>query len=106
MSYSIVEGDLERDMELTALLNGEAQSLVGALSIQLRWKKPDGTVSLVDLTAVSLAAGTVKRVWVAGDTDQVGTHYGQLVVQHANGETQTFPNDGSYAIWNVYPQLQ
>jgi len=201
MSYNIIRGDLEPDMELTAAIDGTAESLTGALAYVLRWLKPDGTLSTVSvigatratlviaddvvesvdatldtltLTAhafltgdgpvqltttgtlpaglatatdywvikagantlslsatlggaavgiadvgtgvhtivdtastqrADLSAGLVKRVWVATDTDLVGTHYGQLVVTKANGEDQTFPADGSHYLWFVYEQL-
>lgn len=105
MSYQIIKGDLEPDMLLTATVNDAPEVLTGALALQLRWKKPGGTVVTVDLTAVDLAAGQVKRVWLAGDTDEVGAHRGQIVVTRPNGEMQTFPSDGSYVIWIVHPQL-
>lgn len=105
MAYSLVVGDLEPDMELTATVNDVAAVLTGALALNLRWKKPDNTISTVALTAVDLAVGKVKRVWVVGDTAQAGTHYGQIVVTKSNGELQTFPSDGSAFIWNVYPIL-
>lgn len=111
MSYSLVQGDLDPDMEIdvtaydATLGDYVAATLTGALSIDLRWKKPDSTVSTVSLTAIDLPTGKVKRVWVAGDTDVVGTHYGQVVVTMAGGEIKTFPNDGSRIIWNVYPVL-
>lgn len=105
MSYSLIKGDLEPDMTLTASVNGVAENLTGVLSHNMRWKKPNGTISTVAMTAVNLPLGQVKRVWVAGDTDVVGAHLGQLVVVRSNGETQTFPNDQSFYVWHVYDQL-
>ena len=105
MTYSIIAGDLEPDMPLQVFVNNVAESLTGALAVQLRWKKPDGTVSIVSLTTVVLATGSVKRVWVAGDTDQAGTHYGQIRVTRSNGEYQTFPSDNSWHSWEVHPVL-
>lgn len=67
-----------------------------------------GTHTLSDTATtarVDLTTGRLKRVWVAGDTDQAGTHRGQLVVTRSNGELQTFPNDGSAFIWNIYERL-
>jgi hypothetical protein len=43
----------------------------------------------------------VKRVWASGDSSQVGTHLGRVVVTRANGDPQTFPNDGSWFSWTV-----
>lgn len=102
MSYNIVQYDLEPDLFLTASVNGDAEDLTGATALKLHWRKPDGTVSDVDLTAVTLATGQVKRVWVAGDTDMVGWHRGRIVVTRPTGENQTFPSDGSWFIWYVH----
>lgn len=97
MSFSLVVGDLEPDMTLTV-----SASLTGASSYQLLWRKPDGTESTVSLTAVDLAAGQVKRVWVAGDTAMAGVHRGRVVVTWPSAQPQTFPNDGTWFIWYVY----
>lgn len=105
MSYEIVKGDLEPDMQLNLTVNGAAKDISTAVSYQLRWKKPDGTVSTVALASVNLAQGQVKRVWVSGDTDLVGIHRGQVVVTWSGSEPQTFPSDGSYYYWYVHPQL-
>lgn len=103
MSFYLVAGDLEPDMPLTITMNNAVEPLTNALAIQMRWRKPDGTTSLVSLTAVDLAAGQVKRVWAEGDTDRVGTHFGRVVVTRSNGEVQTFPSDGSWFSWTVVP---
>lgn len=100
--FELVKGDLDPDMELTVTVNGVAQDLTAATTIKLRWLKPDGTTADVTLTAVNLLAGKVKRVWVVGDTNLVGYHKGRIVITWANGETQTFPNDGSWHIWAVH----
>lgn len=104
MSYSLVAGDLEPDMYLTASLDGAADPLDGdeVESIEMRWRRPDGTESTVELTPVSLVAGQVKRVWEAGDTDDVGVHRGRIVVTYDTGEVETYPNDGSWFVWWVY----
>lgn len=100
--FSLIKGDLEPDMVLTAKLNDVAQDLTTATTINMKWIKPDGTESTVALTAVTLASGIVKRVWVAGDTDMVGYHRGRIVVTWPGAENGTFPNDGSWFIWAVY----
>lgn len=101
--FSVVKGDLEPDMELTAELNGAASNLTTATAYQLKWIKPDGTESLVALTAVDLDAGKVKRVWSTGDTDMVGYHRGRIVVTWPGDEPGTFPNDGTWIYWYVHP---
>lgn len=98
---SLVAGDLEPDLPLTCALDGVAVDLTDALAIEMLWRKPDGTTSLVDLSEVDPEAGTVKYVWEAGDTDEVGTHLCRVVVTHANSDPQTFPSDGSWFSWVV-----
>lgn len=104
-SYSLIAGDLEPNMEIDVVDAGGAVNLTGTLSQVLRWKRPDKTVTTVALAVISLAAGQLQRVWVSGDTAQVGTHYAQVVVTQSNGETTTYPRDGSHYTWNVYPIL-
>lgn len=103
--YSLVVGDLEPDMEIDLTTNGQAVDLTGATALQLQWLRPDGTIVDVALVAIDLTAGRVKRQWVAGDSAQAGTHYGRVIVTMSNGETETFPNDGSSVVWNIYTQL-
>lgn len=105
MSYGIVQGDLEPDMPLTVTAAGALAALPTALSVQLRWKKPDGTVSTVALTVVDAPTGAVKRTWVAGDTDLVGWHEGQIVVTAADGNDLSSPVDGTYLLWNVFAKI-
>jgi hypothetical protein len=102
--YEIIEGDLEPDLYLTILVNDEPEDISGS-TVEMRWKKPDGTVETVSLTAVNLALGQVKRVWLEGDTDIVGWHKAQIIVTRPGGEVQTFPSDGSHFVWRVSEQL-
>lgn len=100
MSYDIIEGDLEPDMPMSV-----GVSVVGASSVRMRWRKPSGAVSTVDLTIITAASGELRRVWEAGDTDEVGVHRCQVVVTWSTGEVQTFPSDGNYGQWTVHPKL-
>lgn len=106
MSFSIGQGDQVPDMVITCRENGVAKNLTGA-TCELRWRKPDGSVVMVALTAVDLAAGQVKRVWAAGDTDIPGTHQGQVIAT-TNGVPQTFPadSDAPYVEWTVIERLR
>jgi hypothetical protein len=97
-----VQGDLEPDMVMTVTAQGALAALATALSVQLRWKKPDGTTSMVTLTVVDVVNGIVKRVWQTGDTNITGLHRGQIVVTASNGETATSPADGTDILWMVY----
>jgi hypothetical protein len=103
MSYSCIRGDITQPMPLTLEVDGVATIIDDDATVQLRWTKPDGTTTLVDLAEVDFSVGEVQRIWVAGDTDDIGAHSGQIVVT-VDGETDTFPNDGSLIWWWVYPQ--
>lgn len=106
VGYSIIRGDLEPDLVFPCKRNGVAVDLTGALAHTMRWLKPNGTVLTgVALVASDLAAGELKRVWVAGDTDLAGVHRAQVVVTAENGETMTFPSDSTHFTWVVNKQL-
>jgi len=96
MSYSPTRGDTSPPMEITAAAEG---SLMDAASVQLRWQKPDGTISMVALEVIG--ATSARRIWEAGDLDQAGHHRGQLVVTDDTGKVQTI----SGLVWVVEPQL-
>lgn len=106
MSYDIVRGDLEPPFDIAITNNGSAKNLTEVgLTFAMRWQKPDGTVSVVNLGAFNLALGQLRRNWVAGDTDQAGVHFGQVLITDSGGNVETFPSDGSSLIWWVNPQL-
>lgn len=108
MSFAMVQGDLEPDMLITLRINGIAENISDASAYVMKWRKPDGTVSSVALTSISfpdLILGRLKRVWVAGDTDVPGRHYGQVRVTRGNGEFQTWPNHNEYFQWEVIPLI-
>lgn len=105
MSYTLTAGDLLPDMKLNVSSGGAPADLTGAISIDLRWVKPDGTVSTVSLVAIDLATGQLKRVWVSGDTDIAGPHRGRVVVAFPGPRTETYPNDGDHFLWHVYAPL-
>ena len=107
MSYAIVQNDLEPDMVLTLSVNGAAEDLsdIDEDAIVLNHKLPDGTTDTLDLIAVSLPVGQVKRVWASDDTEIPGRHYGQVTVIRGNGERQTFPNTKEFFSWEVIPLI-
>lgn len=102
MSYSLVVGDLEPDMFVTAARSGTPEDLRDAVTVELDWLRPDGTRSTVALEAVDAEQGQYKRVWEAGDTDIPGVHRGRLVATWPDEEPQTYPNDGTWMLWYVY----
>jgi hypothetical protein len=105
MAYSLVAGDLGTPMLIVLVAPGAQSALATAQSLQLRWQKPDGTVSVVPLILVDASTWQIKRVWSAGDTDQVGEHRGQVIVTDVNGLPVTDPNEGDTLVWSIYPQL-
>lgn len=106
-TFNIKQGDLEPNLDLQLLKSdGQPQDLsTGVSGVQMRWRKPDGTVTTVSLTIVAAATGQVRYAWVAGDTSIVGVHLGEAIVTWTTGtEPQTFPVDG-YFEWEVQAQL-
>ena len=104
MSYEIVRDDISPVMQLTVLSGGTAVDCSTADSVELRWIKPDGTVTVDDLTPVAAALGQFTMDWAAGDTDQIGPHFGHILVT-ISGVQETYPGDGSTIIWWVNPQI-
>lgn len=100
MSYSIVAGATSPPLQMTATVNGVAEPITDATVLQMRWRKPDGTVSTVALTAVDLSLGQVKRTWASGDTDIPGLHSGRLYITRPTG-VEVFPSNGTDIVWNV-----
>jgi hypothetical protein len=103
--YTIVQGDLLPSMPIQLLINGAAQDLTSAVSYVLVWQKPDGTTSTVSLAPVTLNQGQVQRVWVSGDTAQIGVHLAQVQITWPGGSLQTWPNDQTYVRWYVNPPV-
>ena len=95
-------GDLEPPLQLALPFDGVHDTLDEAASAQLRWKKPDGTVSMVDLTISDPVKRIVQRAWSAGDTDAAGVHTGEVVITWEGGRTSTVQ---TLYQWTVKAQL-
>ncbi len=104
MSYELPRDDISPVMQLTVLLDGAPVDCSDADSVELRWVKPDGTVAVDDLTPVAAALGQFTMDWATGDTDQVGAHFGQVLVT-IDGVQETYPASGPPIIWWVYPKV-
>lgn len=102
MSYSIVRGDLT-PMPVNITVDDAAVDVSGANTVQLRWQKPDGTITMKTLTEVDALTGSFIMNWTAGDTDDIGVHQGQVVVT-TGALIETFPSEG-VLYWWVNPQL-
>jgi hypothetical protein len=101
MAFEIPQGDTSPAMPLQVLINGQPANLADVVIQQMRWRKPDGNVVLVDLTVVSLAKGQFTYEWQAGDTDQAGGHQGFLVLTRSDSTIETFPSSGQPFTWKV-----
>lgn len=98
MSVELIAGDLDPDLDLTV-----NEDLTDAETVEMFWKLPGSTTRTVTLEVISAAAGSVRYAWQAGDTDVTGVHRCRVVVTWDTGDPQTFPSDGSWFIWWVYP---
>lgn len=112
MPTTLVAGDLEPDLILqlledSGLGNGgvRSMSLVGASSLELRVRRPDGSTVTRAATIEDAERGMVRYIWTPDDTAQVGQHRGLVVITWENGERQTVPSDGSAFLWIVHPAL-
>lgn len=100
--YSLTVGDLEPEMEIDC--SNQLTLLLDAIDISLKWWKPDGSDPvLVPLVLVDQPTGIVKRVWSAGDTDLSGIHQGRVIVTTSGDKQATYPDDGSYITWVIFP---
>jgi hypothetical protein len=104
MSYDIVTGDTAPPLPVAVTENDIAIDTSLADSVEFRWAKPDGTVTVSTLTPVNEVIGEYEMVWTTGDTDQPGAHFGQIVVTTGT-EVKTYPSDGSQIIWWVHPRV-
>ena len=102
MRFSIVAGDLKEDLNFTCEVNGAAVDLTTADTIEMLWRRPDGTEVTLELEEVDLDLGQVKYDFVAGDTDIVGIHRARVVVTWPSSQPQTFPSDGTWFLWSVH----
>lgn len=100
--YTLVVGDLEPDLVLTAKLNDVPQDLSTALSVTLEWVDPNGQAHTGSVVAVDATLGVYRRVWDPGDTDLPGYYRGRLLVSWPGNEPAHFPNDGSWIWWAIY----
>lgn len=110
MAFHLVAGNLESDLRIVLDINGTPEDISDATAITMRWLKPDGSIVaartlVADDAGGGLAAGAVKCVWTAGETDVEGVHQAQVNVVRGNGETQTFPSNGTAITWRVHPLL-
>jgi len=72
--------------------------LTGAsVQFQMRPRRPKGAAAVIDVAAVVVTATgtpTVEYAWQPSDTDSAGLFDAEFKVTYADGEVETFPNDG------------
>ena len=110
MATNFGKGDLLAALEITLTQNGAPFALVGGDTLKLRWTvdRPErgGTPTEVVPVVVTPPGtdGKIKHEFSAGQTDIVGTYYGQITVTRS-AKPLSFPDDGSYYIWSVNPKI-
>lgn len=87
MTLTMTTGDTSPDLTFT--VNAD---LTGATA-EVHIKKPDNTVLSRAVTVTDAVNGQGVVAWVAGDTDQQGTHAVEVQVTFSNGKIQTFGPD-------------
>ena len=92
---NMVQNDLKPDI-LATLLN--CGSLAGA-TVRFIMADENGA-NVIDASAsiVDATKKQVKYVWQAGDTDTVGTFYGEFEVTYSDTTTQSFPAKDEFVI--------
>ncbi len=101
MAFTIKENDT-RPAYVAALKDDyglpseSAINLTAATSVKFKMRPVAGGALKVDgtMTIVSAAAGTVQYVWIAADTDTVGTFDVEYEITWSDGGVETVPNDG------------
>lgn len=111
MAYEIVAGDTGPPLPVTltvngapAVLNSDEHDPPEPIAMYARWRLPDGRIDALALTPVDLATGQLEHVWDSGETDVPGLHRMQVVVEWVD-DVRTFPSDGKYFSWRVWPRL-
>lgn len=96
MAFIIKQGDTSPS--LTARLvtaDNQPANLAGA-SVIFHFRKTRGGASAISASAaiVDAATGSVRYDWQAGDTANFGEFEGEFEVTYADGNIETFPNEG------------
>ena len=86
-SYDL--NDLEPPMPMKVPFDGVNSTLNLAVSIAMRWKRPDNSVVIVPLVNADPVNRVVQRVWSAGDLAQAGIHQGEVMITWPNLRVET-----------------
>lgn len=109
MSYNLVLGDTQ-PLTVTLLAYGGGPYVldIGTDVVTIRYLDPDKETHEAEMTIVTEATGEISRTWEEDDLPSAGTYFGQVTVTRtvdAVVSINTFPDDGSKIIWNVYAKI-
>lgn len=94
--FTLKAGDLEPGIELTLVdTSGAAVDVIGASSVKFRFATSAGVELFVrNCELTDVVNGVVSYLWQAGDTDVVGSYYGEFVIEWPGARDQTYPPSG------------
>jgi len=106
MAFNIKQNDTSP--QIGAILKDGSGNVIDLTAATVRFHMKligAATASLTsNATIVNADAGSVKYVWVTGDTSAPGSYQAEFQVTFTGGAIETFPNDGSIAI-EITPEL-
>ncbi len=99
MAFSIKQNDTSPTLRANIQdYEGTNIDITGA-SVRLHIKEVGGsTLVIKDMTILDQETGLVQYDWVTGDTSQAGNFNAELQVTYADGEIETYPNNGYFTI--------
>lgn len=95
-TFAIKRGDLEPPLPLNLMSGDDGADISTATTVKVLARITDssGTTFGGTIAGPYPADGQVEYVWVAGDTDTVGTYRVEVEVTWPGGRKQTFPPSG------------
>lgn len=99
MTFRIKQNDTSPELEAALSdATGTAINLNGA-SVRFHMRRAGGPV-VVDAAAtiVTAAAGLVRYVWTAGNTNTAGSYQAEFEVTYGDGSIETFPNSSNIQV--------
>lgn len=91
---NMVQGDLKPDILATLLNCGD---LTGA-TVKFMMASDGTQIVEASATIFDATKKQVSYVWQEGDTDTIGTFYGEFEVTYLDGTKQTFPAKNEFVI--------
>ncbi len=107
MPFEIKRGDLEPALNATLTQdNGMPIDLSTAVSVRALVRHAHSATTVVDRTVpvVSATGGTVRIVWVDGETDNAGLHEVEFEIMWPASRPRTAPSKGAFS-FTINPDL-